>query len=308
MSDFRISMWPGQPVPVPEVITGWQIEVEYRRVIDGSPIWEGQRASEVEPYLVFGDKNELFLETPPDELYLRELSSLDVTNVDDVIRFCARYGRFGPHQAEELPRDYLPGGRMYEILDNAGLDSGFPGRVLEEPGLESLRETAIYVKLIRDMTRVWQYHQGLLTFEQAAAAWENPVWFTSGDDDEPILVPQQPSDLYVFLKDFLKAALVNFSVRPLFPDHEDARLEEEPCSLYSALCLQLANHIAEGTEYRTCKKCGRLFYRQRGRAEFEQFRTKGRVDYCSKECGHQAAQQNYYRRHREAKKEGGSAS
>ena len=78
------------------------------------------------------------------------------------------------------------------------------------------------------------------------------------------------------------------------PTHRDIEL-----SLYSILCLELFNHMAEASEYRVCanETCGRFFVRQSGRALHGQHRSKG-VKYCSAECAKAQAQRQYRRRNR----------
>ncbi len=109
--------------------------------------------------------------------------------------------------------------------------------------------------------------------------------------------PKEPADLYAFLNKFLAAGLRSFHAHPVIyktiENEETETLEESPAiSLYSALCLQLANHIAEEATYHKCEKCGRPFVRQRGGAQFGQHRMKN-VLYCSPECARAKAQQEY---------------
>ena len=72
--------------------------------------------------------------------------------------------------------------------------------------------------------------------------------------------------------------------------------------LYSAMALQLYNHIVEGAVYRRCENCDRIFVRQRDRATQGRYRTEGLM-YCSKNCAWAAGQRKWRegkRRRREA--------
>jgi hypothetical protein len=67
--------------------------------------------------------------------------------------------------------------------------------------------------------------------------------------------------------------------------------------LYAVCCLELFNHLVERAQVKLCanERCGRLFARQRGRAEQGQYRLRG-VKYCSTYCARAQAQRTYRRR------------
>jgi hypothetical protein len=69
--------------------------------------------------------------------------------------------------------------------------------------------------------------------------------------------------------------------------------------LFEALCLQLHQLVVADLPVRTCanETCGRAFVRQRGTAEYGQYRTKG-VQYCSRPCAKAQMQRAYRRRQR----------
>ena len=58
-----------------------------------------------------------------------------------------------------------------------------------------------------------------------------------------------------------------------------------PPPFYAIACLELYNHIAEGAKFQHCanETCRKLFVRQEGRAQHEQYRQRG-VLYCLKSC------------------------
>lgn len=345
MDRYRVTIWPGEPVPVPTVPRD-AVFVDAERAADKGA-----------PFLVF-NRFPRDLALLPDELYLRELRDLDVTDPEALQRFTTTYGRLSTSASwNELPGWYVAPGSPHPLLHtleqvrketkryrDGGTDP------LSDVGWfdsVSLEEVALYITLIRDMTRVWQYHQGLLTFEETVASWENPLWFsdpvdvpsgeaqvmvtaaaeevrrttdptTSEERFDQFLgsmgrqhlehasgIPQCPRDLYRFLGDFLGAALQAFHVGPEITDENGTPLyfpDARKVSLYSALCLQLANHIAENADYRTCKKCGVLFVRQQGRAEVGQYRTGGELFFCTKKCARAYTQKEYRKRQAVTKK------
>jgi hypothetical protein len=74
--------------------------------------------------------------------------------------------------------------------------------------------------------------------------------------------------------------------------------------LFEALCLQLHQLVVADLPVRECanEACRRAFTRQRGTAEYGQYRTKG-VLYCSAPCAKAQAQREYRRRQRQEKGE-----
>ncbi len=76
--------------------------------------------------------------------------------------------------------------------------------------------------------------------------------------------------------------------------------------LYEALCLQLHQLLVDDLDVRECANpsCRRPFVRQRGRADYGQYRTVG-VKFCSVECNNIVKQRRYReKRQRQQKKSG----
>jgi hypothetical protein len=69
--------------------------------------------------------------------------------------------------------------------------------------------------------------------------------------------------------------------------------------LFSVLCLEIFNHLAERAVHRLCQNpsCRRVFVRQHGRAAQSQHRRSG-VRYCSVLCARAQAQRAYRERSR----------
>ena len=74
-------------------------------------------------------------------------------------------------------------------------------------------------------------------------------------------------------------------------------------SLFWLCGLELYNHIAESAHCKICEnqKCGRLYVRQRGRAQFGQNRMTA-TKYCSAECAQRQGMQRAYRARQRAKR------
>jgi len=73
-------------------------------------------------------------------------------------------------------------------------------------------------------------------------------------------------------------------------------------SIYNVVAAQIINDIHDGTQILTCQNetCRRKFTKQRGRAEYGAYRSKG-VLYCSKTCAKAQAQRELRRRRRTEK-------
>ena len=95
----------------------------------------------------------------------------------------------------------------------------------------------------------------------------------------------------------LNAALTHFHVRviPKLPEPRWAPI----INVYQAMCLQLANHIAENAVYLKCaaEDCDKLFVRTEGYSRYGFHRLSGHK-YCSELCANRQAQREYRRRQR----------
>jgi hypothetical protein len=90
--------------------------------------------------------------------------------------------------------------------------------------------------------------------------------------------------------------------RPWEPPHEstiEPHAAPPTARLYQACAIEIYNHIVEQATYHHCanQTCKRQFVHQEGRAHHGQHRKKG-VKYCSPACARSQAQRNYRRRQR----------
>ena len=147
--------------------------------------------------------------------------------------------------------------------------------------------------------------------EQLVRDWEEPfgpsslrgLHFLDGlvedfEPDEKSLY----GDAVARLQRTLNACLAEFQVHIDVEGLGEAEPAREP-TLYAAMGLQLADHIARRVGYKRCKneKCGRLFVRQRGESPTGRYHQEG-VKYCSKECASRQTQREY--RRNQAKRRG----
>jgi hypothetical protein len=294
---LRYSVLPGQMLRVPAVRV-WQAELR------DECIW-------YHTYCGRGDDpNRKYehsrLVEPPDELYLRELTELDLTDETALLDFVNQYGRLGdpgetlPPDADET-RSLLPSWLRMGV-DHYG-DSGYDSAKLTTKRnadgyqIQTLFSVQTHARCLRDGVRLWQVITGQTPLSEMHGAWELPP--VSLDKQEPFYAPPADADgALVLLRDILNAGLQTMQARLII--HEPGA--EPPGSevltnLYSALCLQLFNHIVEDAVYIRChnETCNRLFVRQRGRAKQGKYHTTG-VMYCSDYCARAQGQRELRRR------------
>jgi hypothetical protein len=177
---------------------------------------------------------------------------------------------------------------------------------LTDESIETLTEFRVGAQFIRDGLKAWRFLRGDLGADEFR--WESP-YFKDREETGHVVID---------CEDYL-LMLLDFGLMPFHPgisflesneesgEDGDARFRVTPGSgddrqrldLYPILCLELFNHMVEEASYRVCanERCGRLFVRQEGRAQFDQRRKTG-VKYCSALCAKAQAQREYRRRSR----------
>jgi hypothetical protein len=147
-------------------------------------------------------------------------------------------------------------------------------------------------RVVRVLTGQLGDHDGL------AAAWT----------DNGFTEPSALDSAWDRLADYMNAALSPFSVRINVawpePGRPNAGWHRPGVTAYSAMMLQIANDIADGTDWKVCENepCGRLFGRQQGRSVAGQNRSFG-VMYCTASCGTAQASRTLRRRKAAQRKE-----
>lgn len=260
MTDFvpRISVWPDGPVEEPMVL------------VRPVAVREGM-------FLELGEPVES--RPVPDELVLREFMDVDWGDAAEAASFSSSYGLL-PTSDWRFLEFPLDGPEADLVRDE--LAAYFP----KEPPPPSrfmrrvfhIREVRYYAAILRSLVLTWEARlSGSL----------------GGDDPELVLAGEDDRRGWLNFMEDLNAGLSPFQVRLSVGAGESA---SHP-SLYPVLCLQLWNLIAEDAALRRCanERCGRLFFRQRGRAQHGQYHSTS-VIYCSKSCARSQAQRQYRRR------------
>lgn len=232
----------------------------------------------------------------PDEVFLREALEVDLADPASVAGFMGEFGRLTP---PANPFMWLP-----EFVNRAGLpdydalSAQFvypppPGEWIIIP-VEAVRE---HLRVLRALVSHWiAYTDG----RDITEPWSE-LGFRLRESDSVDRAVAEETAWFLF-GDYLNRGLGPFHAHIAFPWGEHGLAIP---STYNALCLQLFNHIVEtqGAGFRVCanEACGRLFWRQRGRAKYEQYHTTG-VRYCSRSCARAQAARELRRR----KKKGAS--
>lgn len=301
---FRITPVPGQPLVLPPVTC---LYGEYY-VSD-----EALEVGDVEDLDVYPDRDVRF-----GEVYL-ELYALDLDDSAAIRRFVERYGVLGVHSlvwGSEHCHHYMgfPWQPHFTLATKELANHiGRGGRL--DSWWECEAEFRFGAECIRDMTTAWRVANSELDANEAVwlcRCWENAVDPIASEDNEPEIrafFREQAPRFYEATPGLVLTFGMEDSLKPFSPriaTFEDEMLarpdpEENPYGgeipLFSVLCLELYNHIAEQASYRRCENetCGRFFVRQSGRSEHGQYRTRG-VKYCSAECSRRQAQRAYRRR------------
>lgn len=269
---FRMTVWPGAPVTVPTVALGFNVEP------------------------IAGDFLHYERRTPrrtielPDEFVLRELFEVDASDATALAQFTETWGplaALGDNPFQWLPPLGPPDDQLYAELTLMG--QAVAEREQLRPGtVVHVSAVSIHARMMRALARqatAWlngEEHDAALR-----AAW-TAEGFTDPDGQE-----------WIRWTEALNGALRPFAVHV----STSAWSGDWTPNAYTGAALQLANLLAEGTPVQRCasETCGRLFVRQRGRAQFAQHRTRG-VLYCSAGCA-QAQKSREYRRRKQQEKE-----
>jgi len=217
----------------------------------------------------------------PDELCLRGLLDLDVQEADDVLAFVSEHGA---------------------ITQRWDLDNGSSPALVPPDGKENhLTDVQHYLGVAQRLSRHVVAHLDGSPVHEAWVGLPSPpaIWaphkVPAPNDARPGLDPEH-------LAWFRFAMLINDGLRAFHTRVEVPFTSAfaPDTDLYSALCLQLVNLLAEGPAVKRCanEPCGRAFVRQEGRAEHGQHRMSG-VLYCSRSCAKAQSERVRRRRKRE---------
>lgn len=279
---LRYSVWPSQKVEVPPV---WVYPV---RRVGESFVYDPEEAFIDERGLGW-DKLGHSVQVP-DELYLREVLALDLTDEDALLKFVEDYGPLG-YEPEKSCLPYLIPDHVLDEL-KIGLHYDTEIDVLRQ----SVASVQAHLRSIRDAVRLYQVQTAQMTLEELKEKWELGELGVDCPTDGPAV----DSMLAVIVNQGLMPFQVG--IRLVSSDAEPWEMGLTAPDIYSCLCLQLFNHIAEEAIYLTChnERCRRLFVRQQGRSEKGRHRTTG-VMYCSDYCARAQGQRELRKRKAAAK-------
>ncbi|MFJ5779927.1 CGNR zinc finger domain-containing protein [Streptomyces sp. NPDC093094] len=283
---FRPTLWPGTPVPTPELRPLYRARAEGEWIV-----WTVHQRTKVTPVPL------------PEDFYLRELMELDAHNLEAIADLMRSYG-------------YLGGNISSFSFDEEDHYRYVALQEQEHPvhGPFSLHGelATLFVTQAQEAVTTWtalRREGGLDALIDAEATEEMLAEMRAANTDRDEVFPHDLAHLRELLIDLrignlhstLNSALEPFSIGI-------GTLTDRLPSLLSVALLQLYNHLAEDATIRECanETCRRAYVRQRGRAEYGQNRTSG-TKYCTRECARAQAQREHRRRKSAAQSAEGTA-
>lgn len=259
-NDFRITAWPGNVVPVPQV--------------------DSVTATREGDWLVYEPNDWSTSDRDmPSEFYLREAVDVDLDDLDEIVALVNRCGPLTP--MTDLRADLPRGSDVAIIRDSVILGRSYHGPTDHPANRVHLDEVVFRIRALRVLgNHAIAYRQG---------EYEHEAW---PDIQSTGALVQRQHQAWRHFAEYVSAALSIFHVR-IWADLGDPDLDvgRPHPTVYQAAVLQIVNDIVEDVDYRTCPRCNRTFARQVGRSS-QQSRLKG-VTYCSSTCANAAAQQKY---------------
>ncbi|MFI8169817.1 hypothetical protein ACIGAN_26155 [Streptomyces sp. NPDC085931] len=273
---FRPTLWPGTPVPLPEMTPMHGVRAEGDWIV-----WTVQDLDRAV------ERTSL-----PDDFYLRELMEVDPADLATVAGWMNQYGHLGG-SIEAGSWDYEEHSRLQELQEREHPRYGpfsLHGELVRLHISEAQGAIATWLACRRPGGLDELVESEVTEQHLADIAAEND----HDDSGYPTTLDELRSTTLGLRLALLRSAL-RYNLAP-FSVGLGSLTDRQP-SILSAAFLQLYNHLAEDATIRTCanETCGRDFVRQRGRAEYGQNRTSG-IKYCTRECARAQAQREHRRR------------
>ncbi len=257
---FRIEYWPMAVAEVPPVPVSHPVELH-----DG--------------FLHLGPKRST--RWVDDEVFLSRLFGLRLGDDKSLLSFSEGTGVLVPPQTDLLPIDLEPGLKttLEAIRSKDGSCECAPGW-----SCVSFEEVRLYARVLRDIVRILDPQQ-----RYAAEAPERRWSWESTWRPKPASIDEAA----IFLGRVLNAGLEPYRFHFAAKTHRLVGTGGSTTPwLFSALCLQVANYLVEGAEYKECANCGSLFVRQDGRTMVGSA-WKGKAKYCTPQCARRSADRAY---------------
>lgn len=228
----------------------------------------------------------------PADFYLRELMNLSPVDLEGAAELVRTYGLLFDFDLVDLDSD------TRESATDVLLDPP------EDPGMAGghhRKDVEVHLGTAQEAIATWIASQqdGSLDDLVEPEVTEQLLDQLRSDGLRELTTLQELRQLLISvrldqLETTINAALSAFSIGI-------GDLETRQPTIYSVSFLQLYNHMVEHATLRRCanEPCGQYFVRQRGRAQYGQFRTTG-VKYCSRVCARSQAQRQLRRRRRAA--------